>query len=63
MSERRSKDALDKPDKYLRNVWNISWTYFIYTQYIDKMAKECLIYPWDIPEVSVRNAWNKPEIC
>ena len=66
MPERWSKDAQDKICSI--NIWDIPekcLRYFLYLCQIygqDK-AEKCLKYAYDMPEISVRNGWNKPLIC
>ena len=51
------------PNKYMRYVWEMSEIIlrhtFLCLIHGQNKAEKCLIYPCDMPEISVRNAWNE----
>ena len=58
------KDTLDMPDKYLRYAWKMFEIFLRHALYAPHIgwhkAEKLLMYSWDMPKISVRNAQNNP---
>ena len=58
MFDKSLRYATEMFEIFLRHALSI-----LYQIYGHNKAEKCLIYPQDMPEISVWKGWNKPLIC